>query len=179
MCTEELPRQERAAESYMKQSAHLDSKVMSAWSKWDESRKNLKIICDQALSDCPELADFVEKINLQSELRQIRARDDMRHKLLSIENEEIDAFTEYMSDMPNMMKKLYLTLKGYDKAPPALREEYMEIVRKAKSAKGTCSVKYTMSTHTHNYTQAYTHTQAHTHPFIHIRTYTYAHVLGK
>ncbi|XP_063839376.1 kinesin-like protein KIF18A [Ostrinia nubilalis] len=136
MCTEEIPRQERAAESYMKQSAHLDSKVMSAWAKWDDSRKKLLVICDQALSDCPDLADFVEKIHMHSEIRQIKARDDLRFKLLSIENEEINAFTEYMSDMPSMLKKLYLTLKGYDKAPPALTAEYLEIMKKAKLAKG-------------------------------------------
>lgn len=136
MCTEEIPRQERAAESYMKQSVHLDSKVLTAWTKWDESKKRLQIICDQALSDCPELADFIENVHLKSELRRVKASDDLRYKLLAIENEEINAFTEYMSEMPNMLKKLYLTLKGYDKAPPALTAEYLEIMKKAKSAKG-------------------------------------------
>lgn len=136
MCTEEIPRQERAAESYMKQSAHLDSKVMSAWARWDESRRKLHILCEQALSDCPDLNDFIENIQLNSELRHVKARDDLRYKLLCIENEEINAFTEYMSDMPSMLKKLYLTLKGYDKAPPALTAEYLEIMKKAKLAKG-------------------------------------------
>lgn len=136
MCTEEIPRQERAAESYIKQSANLDSKVLTVATKWDESQKNLNIICEHALSDCPELTDLVERIKLQSKLRQITARDDLRHKLLLIENEEINAFTEYMSGMPNMLKKLYLTLKGYDKAPPALTAEYLEIMKKAKLAKG-------------------------------------------
>ncbi|KAJ8732500.1 hypothetical protein PYW07_015099 [Mythimna separata] len=135
MCTEEIPRQERAAENYMKQSVQLDSKVMTTWTKWDESKKKLHILCEQALADCPELSDFVDKVQLNSELRQIRARDNLRHKLLSIENEEIEAFTEYMSDMPSMLKKLYLTLKGYDKAPPALTTEYLEIMKKAKLAK--------------------------------------------
>lgn len=136
MCNEEIPRQERAAENYMKQSVNLDSKVLTAWTKWDECKKKLHVICQQALSDCPELSDFVDKVHLNSELRQIRARDNLRQKLLSIENDEIEAFTEYMSDMPSMLKKLYLTLKGYDKAPPALTAEYLEIMKKAKSAKG-------------------------------------------
>ncbi|XP_053602669.1 kinesin-like protein KIF18A isoform X2 [Plodia interpunctella] len=133
---EEIPRQERAAESYMKQSVSLDSKVIIAWSKWDESRKKLHIICDQALSDCPELTDFVQNIQLSNELRYIKARDDLRHKLLLIEHDEIDAFTEYMSDMPSMLKKLYLTLKGYDKVTPALKSEYLDLMKKAKLAKG-------------------------------------------
>ncbi|XP_013184503.1 kinesin-like protein KIF18A [Amyelois transitella] len=136
MCTEDIPRQERALESYMKQSVSLDSKVIIAWSKWDDSRKKLKIICDQATSDCPELSDFVENIQLQNELRFIKARDDLRQKLLLIEHEEINAFTEYMSDMPSMLKKLYLTLKGYDKVTPALKTEYLDLMKKAKLAKG-------------------------------------------
>jgi hypothetical protein len=136
MCNEELPRQERAAESYVKQSATLDSKVMTAWTKWDESCKKLQLTCDETLSDCPELCDFVDKIKMNSELRYLKARDELRYKLLMIENEEINAFTEYMSDMPSMLKKLYLTLKGYDKAPPALTAEYLEIMKKAKAAKG-------------------------------------------
>lgn len=135
MCTEDIPRQERAADNYMKQSAHLDSKVMSAWNKWDESRKKLHQLCNQALSECPDLADVVESVQLRSELRHSKARDDLRHKLLSIENEEINMFTEYMSEMPSMLKKLFLTLKGYDKAPPALTAEYLEVMKKAKSAK--------------------------------------------
>ncbi|CAH2075021.1 unnamed protein product, partial [Iphiclides podalirius] len=135
MCTEDIPRQERAAENYEKQSVHLDANVKVAWTKWDESRKKMQILFNQALSECPELLDFVEKVQMQSELRLISARDNLRHKLLYIENEEINAFTEYMSDMPSMLKKLYLILKGYDKAPPALTTEYLEIMRKAKSAK--------------------------------------------
>ncbi|KAG6461100.1 hypothetical protein O3G_MSEX012420 [Manduca sexta] len=135
MCTEEIPRQERAAESYMKQSVNLDSSILTAWTKWEESKKRLDIICEQALSDCPELSDFVENVHLKSELRQVKASNDLRLKLLSIENNEINAFTEYMSDMPSMLKKLYLTLKGYDKAPPALTAEYLEIMKKAKAAK--------------------------------------------
>ncbi|CAH0749885.1 unnamed protein product [Diatraea saccharalis] len=136
MCNEDIPRQERAAESYVKQSSHLDSKVMTTWTKWDDSRRKLHSICEQALADCPELIDFVDKLQLNSELRHMKARDELRYKLLIIENEEINAFTEYMSDMPSMLKKLYLTLKGYDKAPPALTNEYLEIMKKAKSAKG-------------------------------------------
>ncbi|KAH9629225.1 hypothetical protein HF086_009615 [Spodoptera exigua] len=119
-----------------KEKVNLDSKVLTAWTKWDECKKKLHVICQQALSDCPDLSDFVDKVHLNSELRQIIARDNLRQKLLSIENDEIEAFTEYMSDMPSMLKKLYLTLKGYDKAPPALTAEYLEIMKKAKSAKG-------------------------------------------
>lgn len=136
MCTEEIPRQERAAESYLKQTANLDSKVMSVWARWNESRKRLYLVCEQALEDCPEIADYIENIHMKSQMRHIKARDDLRYKLLCIENEEINAFTEYMSDMPSMLKKLYLTLKGYDKAPPALTAEYLEIMKKAKAAKG-------------------------------------------
>ncbi|XP_047526944.1 kinesin-like protein KIF18A isoform X1 [Vanessa atalanta] len=136
MCTEEIPRQERAAENYLKQSVNLDSKIMTAWTKWNESLKKMQILYNEAVACCPELIDFVEKVQMQSELRHLRARDDLRYKLLAIENDEINAFTEYMSDMPSMLKKLYLTLKGYDKAPPALTAEYLEIMKKAKSAKG-------------------------------------------
>lgn len=136
MCTEDIPRQERAAESYFKQSVNLDTKIMSAWTKWDENRKKLHILFNDAVADCPELIDYVEKIRMENELRHLKVRDELRYKLLTIENEEIMAFTEYMSDMPSMLKKLYLTLKGYDKAPPALTAEYLEIMKKAKSAKG-------------------------------------------
>ncbi|XP_059061400.1 kinesin-like protein KIF18A isoform X2 [Achroia grisella] len=136
MCSEDIPRQERAAENYMKQSANLDSKVLVAWTNWVENKKNLEQLCSQALSEYPELTDYVDKIKMQSEIRHVKARDDMRYKLLCIENDEINAFTEYMSDMPSMLKKLYLTLKGYDKAPPALTAEYLEIMKKAKQAKG-------------------------------------------
>ncbi|GBP82592.1 hypothetical protein EVAR_69814_1 [Eumeta japonica] len=34
-----------------------------------------------------------------------------------------------------MLRNLYLTLKGYDKVPPSLAAEYMEIMRKAKAGK--------------------------------------------
>ncbi|XP_026729708.1 kinesin-like protein KIF18A isoform X1 [Trichoplusia ni] len=134
--TEEIPRQERAEVSYLKQSAHLDSQVLTTWTKWDESRKKQQIIFEQAISDCPELSDFVEKIQMQSELRHTKARDEMRQKQLSIENDEINAFTEFMSDLLCLSRKMYLTLKGYDKVPPALTAEYLEIMKKAKSAKG-------------------------------------------
>ncbi|XP_038210713.1 kinesin-like protein KIF18A isoform X1 [Zerene cesonia] len=134
--TEDIPRQERAAESYAKKAILLDTKIMTTWTKWDESRKKMKNLYNKALTDCPDIIDFVEKQQLQSDLRHIKARDELRYKLLTIENQEITAFTDYMSDMPNMLKKLYLTLKGYDKAPPALTEEYHEIMKKAKSAKG-------------------------------------------
>lgn len=40
--------------------------------------------------------------------------------------------TEYLSCMPAMLKKLYLTLKGYDKVPPSLTDEYMEVMKKSK-----------------------------------------------
>lgn len=136
MCTEDIPRQERAAENYTKQAIHLDAKITTAWTKWNESRKKIQIICDQALSECPELQDFVDKIQMQTELRHLQASDSLRHKLLTLENDEINAFSEYMSEMPNMLKKLYLTLKGYERTTPALTAEYMEIMKKAKSAKG-------------------------------------------
>ncbi|CAK1603857.1 unnamed protein product [Parnassius mnemosyne] len=136
MCTEEIPRQERAAENYVVKSVHLDTKIKVSWTKWDESRQKIQVIFKQALTECPELLDFVEKVQLQSEIRLVRARDSLRHKLLCIENEEINAFTEYVSDMSGMLKKLYMTLKGYDKATPGLTAEYLEIMKKAKSAKG-------------------------------------------
>lgn len=72
---------------------------------------------------------------MQSQLRQIEARENLNHKLMTIQNDEINASSNYMSDMPSMLKKLYLTLKGYDKAPPALTHEYLELMKKAKSAK--------------------------------------------
>lgn len=136
MCTEEIPRHERAAENYMKQSAGLDDKIKICWTKWCECRQRMHTLFKQALSECSSLSDFVEKLQLQSEMRLIKASDELRYKLLCIENEEIKAFTEYMSDMPSMLKKLYLTLKGYGQAPPALTAEYLEIMKKAKLAKG-------------------------------------------
>ncbi|KAI5643753.1 kinesin motor domain-containing protein [Phthorimaea operculella] len=136
MVTEDIPRQTRAAESYNKQALHMDAKVMSAWTKWDISTKKLNHLFNLALSECPDMTDFIEKIRAQSKMRHLEARDELRYKLLMIENEEINAFTEYMSDMPTMLKKLYLTLKGYDRATPALTAEYLEIMKKAKSAKG-------------------------------------------
>ncbi|CAB3243627.1 unnamed protein product [Arctia plantaginis] len=136
MCTEEIPRQERAQESYVKQSVLLDSKVFTAWTRWDESRKKLYHLCEQALAAHPDLDYFVQNVHLQSKLRQSGALERLKQKLVSIQNAEINAFTEYMSDMPRMLKKLYLTLKGYDKVPPALTAEYLEVMKKAKSAKG-------------------------------------------
>ncbi|KPI94068.1 Kinesin-like protein KIF18A [Papilio xuthus] len=136
MCTEEIPRHERAAENYVKQSAGLDAKIKICWTKWCECRQRMQSLFKQALSECSSLSDFVEKLKLQSEMRLIKASDDLTYKLLCIENEEIKAFTDYMSDMPSMLKKLYLTLKGYGQAPPALTAEYLEIMKKAKLAKG-------------------------------------------
>lgn len=134
MCTEDIPRQERAGDSYTKQSVHLDSKVLAVWTKWDESRSKLNATCEQALSDCPEMTDAVKNVQLQSELRHRTASDELRSKLLLIVNNEMKVL--YTSKMPSMLKKLFLTLKGYDKAPPALTDEYLQVMRKAVSAKG-------------------------------------------
>lgn len=136
MCTEDIPRQERAVESYTKQALLLDAKVMSVWSKWDNSRQELNNMINQALTECPDIQDFVDKLQMERELQYAQAISELRHKLLLIENEEINVFTEYMSDMPSMLKKLYLTLKGYEKVTPALTQEYLDIMKKAKSAKG-------------------------------------------
>ncbi|CAG9115763.1 unnamed protein product [Plutella xylostella] len=135
VCTEDIPRQERAAESYMKQSVQLDTKILAAWGRYSDCRKKMDILCTQALANCPELDDFVKLIKLQSQMRQTEAKDKLNKKLLVIENDEINAFADYMCEMPSMLKKLYLTLKGYDKATPALTSEYLDIMRKAKSAK--------------------------------------------
>lgn len=136
MCVEDIPRQERAVESYTKQALLLDAKIMSVRSKWENSRQEFNDIINQALKECPEIQDFVDKLQVQRELRYVQASNELRHKLLLIENEEINAFTEYMSGMPNMLKKLYLTLKGYERVTPALTQEYLDIMKKAKSAKG-------------------------------------------
>lgn len=136
MCTEDIPRQERAAESYMKQSVALDTKIHSVWAKWHDASQRLQTLCTQAVADHPRLADAVHLVTLQSKMRQSEAKNNLLHKLVNIQNGDINAFYDYMCDMPNMLKKLYLTLKGYDKAPPALTEEYLEIMKKAKSAKG-------------------------------------------
>lgn len=135
MCIEDIPRQERAADHYTKQSAYLDSKILTAWNNWDESKKLLQMTCNQAVSECPDLSDFIDKIKLQSELRQVTASNNLRYKLLAIENGEINVYSEYMTEMPTMLKKLYMTLKGYDKVPPTLTDEYLELMKKAKSAK--------------------------------------------
>lgn len=135
MVTEDIPRQERAAESYEKKARHLGSKILLAESNSEKSWMQLQITLKQALSDCPDLQDYIDKIVLQRELRQTQASDNLRYKLLWIQNKEINMFTEYMSEMPNMLKKLYLTLKGYDKVPPALATEYIDLMKKAKSMK--------------------------------------------
>lgn len=136
MCTEDIPRKERAAENYLKESVCLDSKVSISWAKWDMVNKELRQLCDQAVSMYPGLKDFVDNINMRSELRLAEARADLRYKLFSIENVEMEAFSEYVSEMPSMLNKLYLILKGYEKVTPAMTAEYMEIMKKAKSAKG-------------------------------------------
>ncbi|XP_047503917.1 kinesin-like protein KIF18B isoform X2 [Pieris napi] len=136
MCVEDIPRQERAAESYVKQCALLDAKVLSTWSEWNESQKKLNLMYNQAVADHPELIDFVQKLQTQAKLKLVEARDHLRYKLLAIEHQEIKSFTDYVSEMPSMLKKLYLTLKGYDRATPALTNEYLEIMKKAKSVKG-------------------------------------------
>lgn len=135
MCTEDIPRQERASENYSKQARDLDMKIMSLHMKWKESRDNLNLIIEQAVSEEPILKDFVENIKLLSESRRIKAENNLRQKLLHILNEEINAFTDYMSDMPSMLKKLYLTLKGYDKVTPLLTSDYLRIMKQIKSAK--------------------------------------------
>ncbi|XP_047516275.1 kinesin-like protein KIF18A isoform X1 [Pieris napi] len=136
MCAEDIPRQERAAESCVKQCALLDTKVLSTWSECNESQKKLNLMYNQAVADHPELIDLVQKLQTQAKLRIAEARDNLRYKLLAIEHQEIKSFTDYASEMPRMLKKLYLTLKGYDRATPALTNEYLEIMKKAKSVKG-------------------------------------------
>ncbi|XP_041976357.1 kinesin-like protein KIF18A isoform X2 [Aricia agestis] len=136
VCTEEIPRQERAVENYVKQSVILDTKISTSWKKWNELHRKLSVMCNEAASECPDLADFVKVIQVQSDVRRLKALNELRLKLLNIEDEEITAVMEYTSEMPTMLKKLYLTLKGYDKVPPALTEEYLEIMRKAKAARG-------------------------------------------
>ncbi|XP_063378735.1 kinesin-like protein KIF18A isoform X2 [Cydia fagiglandana] len=135
MVTEDIPRQERAAESYEKKAQNLDEKILAAQTKCDESWQRLQTILEQAAAECPDLKDFTDKVILQRDLRLTKASDNLRHKLLWIQNKEINMFTEYMSDMPSMLRKLYLTLKGYDKVPPALATEYIDLMKKAKSMK--------------------------------------------
>ncbi|CAF4755703.1 unnamed protein product [Pieris macdunnoughi] len=76
MCVEDIPRHERAAESYVKQCALLDTKVLSTWSEWNESQKKLNLMYNQAVADHPELIDFVQKLQTQAKLRIAEARDD-------------------------------------------------------------------------------------------------------
>lgn len=136
MCTENIPRKERAVESYKKQALLLDAKIMSVWSEWNNSRQEFNNNISQALTECPDLEDFVDKLNVQVQLRYAQANYDLIRKLLLIENEQINVFTEYTSGMTNMLKKLYLTLKGYDRVTPALTQEYVDIMKVANSAKG-------------------------------------------
>lgn len=135
MCAEDLPRLERATETYSKQSRILEKKILSVWSEWDESRKRLHIMYNQAVADHPQLIDFVQNLQTQAKLRFAEARGNLRYKLLQIEHQESKSFTDYVSDMASMLKKLYLTLKGYDRATPDLTNEYFEIMKKAKSVK--------------------------------------------
>ncbi|CAG4929353.1 unnamed protein product [Parnassius apollo] len=138
--TEDISCQERAAENYAAKSVKLDTKIKFSWIKWHESRQKMHDMFNQALSECPEQRDFVEKVKLQSEMRIVRARNNLGHQLLYMLNEKVNTLTEHVSDMSGMLKKLYSTLKGYDKATPALEAEYFEIMKKAKSAEGkTCS----------------------------------------
>lgn len=135
ICTEDIPREERAVESYTKQALQLNAKIMSGWTKWDKSRQELNNIINQALTECPDIQDLVDKLQMQRELQYTQASTELRYKLLLIENEEVNALTESTSGMSNMLRKLYLTLKGYDRVTPALTEEYIDIMKKAKSAK--------------------------------------------
>lgn len=136
MCTENIPRKERAVESYKKQALQLDAKINSVWLEWNNIRQEFNNNISQALTECPDLEDFVDKLNVQVELRYAQASYDLIRKLLLIENEQINVFTEYTGGMTNMLKKLYLTLKGYDKVTPALTQEYVDVMKVANSAKG-------------------------------------------
>ncbi|GBP82593.1 Kinesin-like protein KIF18A [Eumeta japonica] len=84
MCTEDIPRQERAAESYMRQAKILDQKILTYWTKWKNSKNELLALCNKAVSECPSLNDFVDKMQLQSKLRQVEARDELRQKITSL-----------------------------------------------------------------------------------------------
>ncbi|XP_061378033.1 kinesin-like protein KIF18A isoform X2 [Danaus plexippus] len=136
VCTEDIPREERAAENFMKQSVCLDSKIMNAWTKWNESNKKINAMFEEAVTNYPELSDFVKYLQTEVKLQHSNIKSELRCKLLAIEAKENNVNTKYMSNMPHLLKKLYLTLKGYDKAPPALTAEYLDVMKKAKSAKG-------------------------------------------
>ncbi|VVD04131.1 unnamed protein product [Leptidea sinapis] len=132
--TEDLPRHNRITEHYAKHSALLEATLMKIWTEWDTSRKRLKQLYDAALAEFPDLMDFVEKLKQKSEVRHVKASDELSYRLLSIENQELSAVTDYNSEMIALVKKLYLTLKGYDKAPPSLTAEYTELMKKAAAA---------------------------------------------
>ncbi|CAG9560181.1 unnamed protein product [Danaus chrysippus] len=136
ICTEDIPREERAAENFVKQSVSLDTKIQNAWTKWNESQNKINAMFEDAVTNYPELSDFVKYLQTEIKLQHSNIKSDLRYKLLAIEAKENNFNTKYMSNMPHMIKKLYLTLKGYDKAPPALTAEYLDIMKKAKSAKG-------------------------------------------
>ncbi|XP_039748795.1 kinesin-like protein KIF18A isoform X2 [Pararge aegeria] len=135
ICTEEIPRQERASENYIKQHVSWNSKIIDVWNNWTVSGKKLQKVLDECLADCQYLNDMVEKVKIQSKYRICKASNDLKDKLSSIMKEEITVSTECMSDSFNMLKKVYLTLKGYGHAPPALTLEYLGIMNKVKSAK--------------------------------------------
>ncbi|XP_068630333.1 kinesin-like protein KIF18A [Battus philenor] len=135
VCTEEIPRRERAAENYQKQTKSLDAKIKVTWAKWKESQKKVQEIFSEVVTECPDLLVLVEKMKLQSEMRLIKARDDLRYKLLCINNRENNASKTCLDDMSGMLKKVYLTLKGYNLAPPTLTAEYLEIIKKLKHSK--------------------------------------------
>ncbi|XP_045764886.1 kinesin-like protein KIF18A isoform X3 [Maniola jurtina] len=136
ICTEDIPRQERASETYTQKQLSWNLKIMDVWKKWTETGKKLQNLLNDGIADCPDLNVYVEIINLRSKNRISDARNDLKETLFSMMKNEITVFTECMGDAFNMLKKVYLTLKGYGHAPPTLTMEYLEIINKVKSAKG-------------------------------------------
>ncbi|XP_069354834.1 kinesin-like protein KIF18A isoform X2 [Maniola hyperantus] len=135
ICTEEIPRQERASENYVQKHVSWNLKIMNIWKQWTETGQKLQKLLNECLADCPQLNDYVDNIKLKSMNRISEARHDLKDTLFSIMKNEITVSTECMGDAFNMLKKVYLTLKGYGHAPPTLTMEYLEIMNKVKSAK--------------------------------------------
>ncbi|XP_023940061.2 kinesin-like protein KIF18A isoform X2 [Bicyclus anynana] len=133
--TEDIPRQDRAVENYAKQYTNRNSKILEVWSNWNASGQKLQKLLDECLADCPCMVDTVQKVKLQSKYRISEASNDLHCKIISIMKDEITVSAECMTDTFDMLKEVYLTLKGYGHAPPALTLQYLGIINKAKSAK--------------------------------------------
>ncbi|KOB58042.1 putative kinesin heavy chain [Operophtera brumata] len=117
---------------------------MAVWTKWRESRNKFSNTCKQALSDCPEIEEAVETIQLLNDLRHGSASDELKENK-SIQNDDNKVFTECTSHVCLMLEESFLILERYDEAPPVLTADYLELTSKAKSDKEVEASQFKLS----------------------------------